>query len=164
MLLWKLSWIFGFDWKIFYVLYLGILLNFVTFFTFVERCSLDENQLSTDNIWSLFRCSLDLSTLEPEQTHELWLELEDGAGKIFLLVTISGKTYGSDLSDESGSKISEELISKYSLRSSMLSSNFFDVGFLEVKIYCAKGLYAADLVRMKSRSSHSSCNWSGWIL
>jgi hypothetical protein len=89
-----------------------------------------------------------LSNLESEKTHELWLDLEDGAGKIFLLVTISGKTYGSDLSDESGSKISEELVKKYSLKCSMMSSNFFDVGFLEVKIYCAKGLYAADLVRM----------------
>ena len=98
-----------------------------------------------------------MSTLEPEQTHELWLDLEDGAGKIFLLVTISGKTYGSDLTDESSSKISEELVSKYSLRNSMMSSNFFDVGFLEVKIYCAKGLYAADLVRRNCTLSYNDC-------
>jgi len=26
-----------------------------------------------------------------------------------------------------------------------LSSNFFDVGLLEIKVFCAKGLYAADL-------------------
>jgi hypothetical protein len=47
-----------------------------------------------------FRCSLDLSTLEPEKTHELWLDLEDGAGKIFLLVTISGKSEGTDLLEQ----------------------------------------------------------------
>jgi hypothetical protein len=40
---------------------------------------------------------LDLSTLETEKTHELWIDLEDGAGKLFLLVTISGKTHGTDL-------------------------------------------------------------------
>ena len=84
--------------------------------------------------------------MEAEKTHELWLDLEDGAGKLFLLITISGKTYGTDLSDETGSKISEDLMKQYSLKSSMLSGNFFDVGYLEVKIYCAKGLYAADLV------------------
>ena len=85
--------------------------------------------------------------MEAEKTHELWLDLEDGAGKLFLLITISGKSYGTDLSDETGSKISEELVRQYSLKSSMLSGNFFDVGYLEVKIYCAKGLYAADLVK-----------------
>ena len=93
-----------------------------------------------------FRCSLDLSTLEPETTHELWLDLEDGAGKIFLLVTISGKSEGSDLTDQNGSKLTEELTESYSLRSSVISGNFFDVGHLEVKVFCAKGLYAADLV------------------
>ncbi len=84
--------------------------------------------------------------MEAEKTHELWLDLEDGAGKLFLLITISGKTYGTDLSDDTGSKISEDLKKQYSMKSSLLSGNFFDVGYLEVKIYCAKGLYAADLV------------------
>jgi len=79
-------------------------------------------------------------------THELWLDLEDGAGKIFLLVTISGKSEGSDLTDGNGSRLTDELKESYSLKSSMLSSNFFDVGHLEVKVFCAKGLYAADLV------------------
>jgi hypothetical protein len=36
------------------------------------------------------RCSLDLSNLRHDFSHELWLDLEDGAGKLHLLVTISG--------------------------------------------------------------------------
>ena len=89
---------------------------------------------------------MDLSKLEPEKTNELWLDLEDGAGKLFLLITISGKTHGTDLTDENGSKITDKMVNDYSLKSSIVSSNFFDVGYLEVKIFCAKGLYAADLV------------------
>ena len=94
--------------------------------------------------------------MEPEKTHELWLDLEDGAGKIFLLVTVSGKSQGSDLSEDDNSNLTEELNERYSFKSSLVSSNFFDVGLLEVKIFCAKGLYAADLVRsVQSRALYT---------
>ena len=37
-----------------------------------------------------FRCSLDLSTLKSDLTHDLWLDLEGGAGKLHVLLTVSG--------------------------------------------------------------------------
>ncbi|KAL3181416.1 hypothetical protein MRX96_036966 [Rhipicephalus microplus] len=43
------------------------------------------------------RCSIDLSSLEPETTHSVWQELEDGAGSLFLLLTISGSMQGIQL-------------------------------------------------------------------
>ena len=44
--------------------------------------------------WQLFprrfSCSLDLSSLKSDLTHDLWLDLEGGAGRIHVLLTISG--------------------------------------------------------------------------
>ena len=48
----------------------------------------DRDQRSKDDFMG--RCSVDLSSLERETTHQVWLNLEDGAGKLFLLITISG--------------------------------------------------------------------------
>ncbi|KAJ8883485.1 hypothetical protein PR048_015329 [Dryococelus australis] len=45
------------------------------------------------------RCMLDLSQLEREKTHRIWQELEEGAGSIFLLLTISGTTASETISD-----------------------------------------------------------------
>ena len=36
------------------------------------------------------RSSVDLSKLQREVSHQIWLNLEDGAGKLLLIVTISG--------------------------------------------------------------------------
>ena len=33
---------------------------------------------------------MDLSKLQREVSHQIWLNLEDGAGKLLLIVTISG--------------------------------------------------------------------------
>ena len=52
----------------------------------------DRDQRSKDDFMG--RVQVELSTLAWETTHQLWLNLEDGAGKLFLLITISG-----DLSD-----------------------------------------------------------------
>ena len=41
----------------------------------------------------LFRSSIDLSKLQREVSHQIWLNLEDGAGKLFLIVTISGENW-----------------------------------------------------------------------
>ena len=38
------------------------------------------------------RCSIDLAKLEHEHTHKLWVEVEEGEGKLHLLLTISGKS------------------------------------------------------------------------
>ena len=39
---------------------------------------------------SHFRCSVDLSALKRDFTHDLWVSLEDGAGRLHLLVSVSG--------------------------------------------------------------------------
>jgi hypothetical protein len=33
-----------------------------------------------------------VSSLAKEKSHQLWLTLEDGAGKIFIIITVSGTT------------------------------------------------------------------------
>jgi hypothetical protein len=35
------------------------------------------------------RCCVDVSSLSREKSHKLWLSLEDGAGKLFILLTLS---------------------------------------------------------------------------
>lgn len=45
------------------------------------------------------RCSIDLSQLEREKTHRIKQALDDGAGTIFLLLTISGTTASETISD-----------------------------------------------------------------
>lgn len=51
------------------------------------------------NFYKFFRCSIDLSHLEREKTHRIKQDLEDGAGTIFLLLTISGTTASETISD-----------------------------------------------------------------
>lgn len=46
-----------------------------------------------------FRCSIDLTQLEREKTHRIKQELDEGAGTIFLLLTISGTTASETISD-----------------------------------------------------------------
>lgn len=45
------------------------------------------------------RCSIDLSKFEREKTHRFWQELEDNAGTLHLLLTISGTTSSETISD-----------------------------------------------------------------
>lgn len=64
-----------------------------------------------------FRCVIDLSTLERECTHGLWKELDDGAGSLYILLTISGTTASETISDlttyEESSKEKDSLEAKY---------------------------------------------------
>ena len=46
----------------------------------------DKDQRSKDDFMG--RCSVDLSKLEHEITHKLWVDLEEGEGKLFILLTI----------------------------------------------------------------------------
>ncbi len=41
---------------------------------------------------SFFRVGIDLTKLALETTHNLWLDVENGEGKLNVLVTISGTT------------------------------------------------------------------------
>ena len=90
-----------------------------------------------------------MSKLEHEETHDIWVELEDGAGKIHLLLTITGRRSSELLSiqDLNNYRYDDEnsLEAKYALRSSFNISNIDEIGYLEVKIFSAKGLMAADL-------------------
>lgn len=46
-----------------------------------------------------FRANLDLKMIEPEKTHFLKVPLEDGAGTVSLLITITG-TFGAESSTD----------------------------------------------------------------
>ncbi|OQR66820.1 multiple C2 and transmembrane domain-containing protein 1-like, partial [Tropilaelaps mercedesae] len=93
------------------------------------------------------RCSIDLRALETETTHPIWQELENGAGQIFLLITISGTQASSAVSDLAGYEPvhnEENLVAnKYTFVNSFRNMN--DVGFLVVKVFKAMGLTAADI-------------------
>ncbi|XP_011313460.1 multiple C2 and transmembrane domain-containing protein 1 isoform X1 [Fopius arisanus] len=93
------------------------------------------------------RTTIDLAGLERETTHRIWRDLEDGAGNIFLLLTISGTTASETISDlaaqEDNPKEKERLFQKYSIWNSLQRPR--DVGHLTVKVYRAQGLAAADL-------------------
>ncbi|GLV39850.1 Multiple C2 domain and transmembrane region protein [Carabus blaptoides fortunei] len=93
------------------------------------------------------RCVIDLSLLERERTHGFWQELEDGAGSLYLLLTISGTTASETISDlttyEENSRERETLEGRYALHRTL--HNVKDVGHLTVKVFRASGLAAADL-------------------
>ncbi|XP_065512292.1 multiple C2 and transmembrane domain-containing protein 1 isoform X1 [Caloenas nicobarica] len=93
------------------------------------------------------RCQVDLSTLSKEQTHKLELPLEEGEGRLVLLVTLtaSAAVTISDLSVSSleDQKEREEILKRYSLMS--MFHNMKDVGFLQVKVIRAEALMAADV-------------------
>ena len=95
------------------------------------------------------RCSIDLSKLEHEETHDTWVELEDGAGKVHLLLTITGRCSQEllNIPDLTNYRYDDEktVEARYALRSSLQMSNIDDIGYLEIKIFSAKGLMAADL-------------------
>ncbi|XP_044263295.1 multiple C2 and transmembrane domain-containing protein isoform X2 [Tribolium madens] len=93
------------------------------------------------------RCVIDLTTLERERTHSLWQQLEDGAGSLHLLLTISGTTASETISDlttyEENSREVENIMNRYIWHRTF--HNIKDVGHLTVKVYRASGLAAADL-------------------
>lgn len=82
------------------------------------------------------RTTIDLASMERETTHRLWRDLEDGAGSIFLLLTISGTTASETISDlaahEETPQERERLLQKYSLANTLQRPR--DVGHLTVKV------------------------------
>ncbi|XP_067136753.1 multiple C2 and transmembrane domain-containing protein-like isoform X5 [Centruroides vittatus] len=93
------------------------------------------------------RCTIDLSSLTPEKTHNIWQELEDGAGSIYLLITISGMHKPDTVSDlttyEFDPKERQFLINKYNIFKTF--NNLGDVGHLVIKVFKAQGLASADI-------------------
>ncbi|XP_014281344.1 multiple C2 and transmembrane domain-containing protein isoform X3 [Halyomorpha halys] len=93
------------------------------------------------------RCVIDLSELEREKTHRIKQVLDDCAGHISLLLTISGTTASETISDlttyEENPREQKNLEERYSLMRTF--HNLRDVGHLTVRVYKAKGLASADL-------------------
>uniref|UniRef100_A0AC35FVE0 C2 domain-containing protein n=1 Tax=Panagrolaimus sp. PS1159 TaxID=55785 RepID=A0AC35FVE0_9BILA len=91
------------------------------------------------------KCSIDLKEFEREKTEEQWYQLEEDAGSILLLLTISGTSASankvSDLRDFVGNR--NDILEKYSLKHSLTSIK--DIGHLTVKVFKAENLAAADL-------------------
>lgn len=94
----------------------------------------DRDKSHQDDIMG--RTTIDLAGLERETTHRIWRDLEDGAGSIFLLLTISGTTASETISDlaaqEETPKDKERILAKYSLWNSLQRPR--DVGHLTVKV------------------------------
>ncbi|XP_037230330.1 multiple C2 and transmembrane domain-containing protein 1 isoform X2 [Falco rusticolus] len=93
------------------------------------------------------RCQIDLSTLSKEQTHKLEVPLEDGEGRLVLLVTLTASA-AVTISDFSVSSLEdqkerEEILKRYSPMT--MFRNMKDVGFLQVKVIRAEALMAADV-------------------
>ncbi|KAF2892234.1 hypothetical protein ILUMI_13938, partial [Ignelater luminosus] len=93
------------------------------------------------------RCVIDLSSLERERTHSFWQELEEGAGSLNLLLTISGTTASETISDltthEENPRERAGLLARYAWQRTF--HNIKDIGHLTVKVFRATGLAAADI-------------------
>ncbi|KFP25924.1 Multiple C2 and transmembrane domain-containing protein 1, partial [Colius striatus] len=100
------------------------------------------------------RCQIDLSTLSKEQTHKLEVPLEEGEGRLVLLVTLtaSAAVTISDLSVNSleDQKERAEILKRYSPMA--MFGDMKDVGFLQVKVIRAEALMAADVIGKDSFS------------
>ncbi|KAH3839143.1 hypothetical protein DPMN_112567, partial [Dreissena polymorpha] len=93
------------------------------------------------------RAVIDLSKLEKEITHSVEQPLEDGAGLLKLLITISGTSAQETISDLSAYSPDPqerlETVRRYGLFQSLLCLR--DVGWLQVQVFKAQGLIAADI-------------------
>ncbi|CAG4966067.1 unnamed protein product [Colias eurytheme] len=116
----------------------------------------DQEQILEVTVWDkdkqtkddfLGRCTIDLSKLEREKTHNIWKDLEDGNGQIFLLLTISGTTQSETITDLASYRENPRDILNIEKRYAWfrLNEQSSGVGWLCVKVYGAKGLAAADL-------------------
>ena len=94
----------------------------------------DKDQRSKDDFMG--RCSVDLSKLEHEVTHKLWVDLEEGDGKLFILLTISGRAnFDSPIPDLDSHQDEDEELEQRRIRSFALRNTLKDlnsVGHLKV--------------------------------
>ncbi|XP_066262384.1 multiple C2 and transmembrane domain-containing protein isoform X2 [Euwallacea similis] len=93
------------------------------------------------------RCVINLMEMERERTYNLWQELEDGAGSLHLLLTISGTTASETISDlttyEENYREKQNILNRYLWHRTF--HNLKDVGHLTVKVFRATGLASADI-------------------
>lgn len=111
----------------------------------------DDEQILEVSVWrrntQLGRCTIDLRSLPRESTHNMWQALDESAGEVYLMLTISGTTASETITDltsyREDPRDRASLERRYNLRSSF--DNLRDVGHLTVKIFGATGLFGADL-------------------
>ncbi|XP_062595979.1 multiple C2 and transmembrane domain-containing protein 1-like isoform X5 [Saccostrea cucullata] len=107
--------------------------------------SVYDHDLRSDDFMG--RATIDLSEIEKEKTHTIVKELEDGAGTIKLLLTISGTQGAETITDlvnyTTNTKERDDLYRSYGIFNS--SKNLKDIGWLQVKVIKAQGLMAADI-------------------
>lgn len=92
------------------------------------------------------KASINLENYKQEETHKICTTLEGGQGEICLMFTISGTSGSEALSDMSkpdDSLLSDKIVKQYSLWRTF--NRIHDVGFLELKVFRAEGLLAADM-------------------
>lgn len=107
--------------------------------------SVYDHDLRTDDFMG--RATIDLSEIEKERTHTIVKDLEDGAGTIKLLLTISGTQGAETITDlvnyTTNTKERDDLYRSYGIINSF--KNLKDIGWLQVKVIRAQGLLAADI-------------------
>ncbi|XP_043221486.1 multiple C2 and transmembrane domain-containing protein-like isoform X2 [Amphibalanus amphitrite] len=105
----------------------------------------DRDQMTVDDFMG--SGSLDLSLLSPERSHSVWVPLEEGAGAVRLVITISGTTHVETASDllchQHDPPHTEQQIRQLSFPRTL--ERLTPVGHLSVKVLRARGLAAADL-------------------
>ncbi|XP_043219482.1 multiple C2 and transmembrane domain-containing protein-like isoform X4 [Amphibalanus amphitrite] len=93
------------------------------------------------------KTTVDISKLEREKTHRLWCELEDGAGSVFILLTVSGMTNVETISDlltyQEDPEQVDTIRKQFNLRNTLKQVK--EVGHLTVKVFKAMGLASADI-------------------
>ncbi|KAH7728606.1 multiple C2 and transmembrane domain-containing protein 1-like protein [Aphelenchoides avenae] len=90
------------------------------------------------------KCAIDLHAHERESTLERWYQLEDDAGSVLLLITVSGTSASESVGNLHDYQYNrEQLVQKYDLFRTF--GSFRDVGHLAVKVYRAEDLASADI-------------------
>lgn len=92
------------------------------------------------------KLSIDIEHQETDQTLQKWYELEGAYGaELLLLITVSGEQQAVsqvDFADFNFNDVRNTLIERYDLPSTL--TDMQDVGVLNVKVFCAEDLQAAD--------------------
>uniref|UniRef100_A0A1I7XQF2 C2 domain-containing protein n=1 Tax=Heterorhabditis bacteriophora TaxID=37862 RepID=A0A1I7XQF2_HETBA len=95
---------------------------------------------------SIGRMSVDLSSLPRDQTLQKWYNLEESAGSVLLLITVSGaqsKDSVVDLTEFNQKEFRNSVIQKYDFLHTY--ENIKDIGQLTVKVFRGEDLQAKDI-------------------
>ncbi|CAD5206027.1 unnamed protein product [Bursaphelenchus okinawaensis] len=97
-----------------------------------------------DSAKVLGKVSVDLKSYPQNLSTERWFDLENGAGEVLLVITISKNScYQAESLKENMQSERNAILNRYSLSNTFKDIN--DVGHLVVKVYKAEGLASADI-------------------